>query len=308
MNTQNGDVFSMATDTQLERVDLIATHILDQIAGEEDCRLSGKEIFERALKQNPDMGIPMSSFRVCLSVLASDPTSFITRDPGINGYYLAGDDDTVAYETVTPTEDEHEPHEDAARILSYRALEPMLYPLLVKWLISKGYYSRDTSRVKSNGGWGNTDITGIKLTSVLGSIAVSEIVTIEAKCTHRNWERDIFQAVSHKRFAMRSFYAFVCDASQISKIQDKLQYHCELYGIGVIALSMSPEDYRAYLNFVSGGSKTFDDFEDKATPVMLHPAPYTSVREDKQSSYLESLGIKVMEDLLMWTREAAESN
>mgnify|MGYP006974890755 CR=1 FL=1 len=53
-----------------------------------------------------------------------------------------------------------------------------------------------------------TDVVGLKVSEGLLGQRDLEVATIEAKLTRKSWKQVFFEAVSHKRFSHRAYFAF----------------------------------------------------------------------------------------------------
>ncbi|MEX8504644.1 hypothetical protein [Leptothrix ochracea] len=73
-------------------------------------------------------------------------------------------------------------------------------------------------------------------------------MSIEAKLTDSNWRRVFFEAVSHKRFADRAYFAFSFGSNEpvVSKLPDfqQLREYGEKYRVGILAVFMDLDRHR----------------------------------------------------------------
>jgi hypothetical protein len=173
-----------------------------------------------------------------LTKATDDPDSNIRREPGRYGYIIANDpQSTLAQEA------------EAISVEPKTQREAKLYSLLVDWLISKDYRSEDTSTKRRGGAWGNPDIVGIKEEEVVGGYSHLELVSIEAKVTEKDWRRVFFEAVSHKRFADRAYFAFSFPSEEaiVSALPDymDLREYGEKYRVGILVVFIEPSKYDA---------------------------------------------------------------
>lgn len=125
--------------------------------------------------------------------------------------------------------------------------ESTLYPVLREWLNAKGYSARITATTKSGGTWGNPDVCGIRITEgYLGQREI-EVATVEAKVSQDGWRLQFFEAVSHRRFAHRVYFAFAIGAAAdevgVESVSDaqELRRYAEEFGVGVLAVFVTPE-------------------------------------------------------------------
>ena len=173
--------------------------------------------------------------------------------------------------------------------------EALLYTLLESWLVAQGYQSQDVSAGRSLGKWGNPDVAGISALDSLNGLSI-ELVTIEAKVSLDDWEKWIFEAVSHKRFANRSYFAFAHPEETVTKIPQDMRYYAELYNIGVLVLSM---DNAKYKELQSGNLREPLDSEEVEV-IEIFSAPYNFVQPKYQLKFCNALGISCLKELYRW--------
>jgi len=177
--------------------------------------------------------------------------------------------------------------------------EILLYPILVSWLTAQGYQSKDISLKRSLGKWGNPDVAGIQVEDNLGMKSI-EVLTIEAKISIDNWEQWIFEAVSHRRFANRVYFAFAHPEETIEKIPSEMRYYAELYNIGILILSMENETFK---EFQSGNfRKEFDD--SNITIIEKFTAPYNYVQPKYILQFCRALNINDSKQLYTWGEDS----
>jgi hypothetical protein len=128
---------------------------------------------------------------------------------------------------------------------TYTKREAALYVVLRDWLVGRGYQAKVASNAKTGGTWGNPDVAGIKITEgYLGRHDI-EIATVEAKVSMTAWRQWIFEAVAHKRFAHRAYFAFAfgSDEPGLDRIPDvaDLRKYAERYRVGVLVVFMPTE-------------------------------------------------------------------
>lgn len=117
--------------------------------------------------------------------------------------------------------------------------EMVLYPLVELWLAKKGYTSKDLSRLKSGGKWGNPDIIGVGRWEVFGEVEL-EFASCEVKISESNWEQVIFEAISHKRFSNRSWFCFRTNGKEI--LPAKMEYYAERYRVGIVSIAITDDE------------------------------------------------------------------
>lgn len=233
------------------QVEAVVGYLLEEnrIFASEDA-MSSKELYDAylALKESSPRCFPdlkENTFIVVLNRLSGDINN-ICCDGRKQGYYLY--------------------HGKNAR-----RQEKVLYPLFVEWLDSIGYHARDTSQGKSRK-WQNPDVTGWRTTIVFGSIQ-SEIATIEVKDSLMNWRAEIFEAVAHKKFSNRSYYAFRCSEYELQENRRALLEYAERFRIGLLAITKESDDTEAL---------SIADIQE------IVPAPYDWASPFDQSQYINS--------------------
>ena len=215
-------------------------------------RAKGKELLEWIEHNRADQ-VPLieKSWGSNLTKASNDPTSRLMREPGKYGYILREgheappDDEGVDPPTqVTPPPPTPE---EVPRIFR----EQKLYSLLVEWLLAKDFAAADTSSTKRGGAWGNPDVVGIRIEETIGGASHLELTTIEAKVSDRDWRRVFFEAVSHKRFADRVYFAFSYPSSDpaVSQLPEfnELREYAEKYRVGILVVFMEPEKHSELL-------------------------------------------------------------
>jgi hypothetical protein len=119
-------------------------------------------------------------------------------------------------------------------------VEKDLYPLMELWLEKKGYKSKDMSNLKSGGRWGNPDIIGAERVELFGAVSV-DLASCEIKLSESNWEQVIFEAISHKRFANRSWFCYRV-ANEGEPLPKGMEYYAERYRVGVVQIVLSDKE------------------------------------------------------------------
>ncbi len=251
--------------------------------------LSGRAVFAKALERYPDLGVPENTFLVSLSTLVKDPTSGINCPGRKKGYYFSRaaeklEKEIEAFEeTETPAEQRRKEE------------EKLLYPILLNWLLGQRYRAAITATGRSHGWWGNPDITGINSYDAFGNLSL-DIITIEVKPSMDGWRQWIFEAVSHRRFANRSYFSFAHPAELIPKLPPQLRYYAELYRIGVLVVAV---DNRLFSDLETGRQSQPLPDED-VDIIELYSAPYSPVQPNYQKQFLESLKIKSSIEIARW--------
>lgn len=168
---------------------------------------------------------------------------------------------------------------------SVKLAEKDLYPLTELWLQEKGYTSKDISNLKSGGRWGNPDIIGIDRVDIFGAVEL-DLATCEVKLGIDNWETVIFEAISHKRFANRSWFCYrIEDPNQ--PMPKGMEYYAERYRVGVVQMILSDQDMVA----LKEKSKTPLDLLDNV--IERIPALYDYVPLREQRDLIERADISM---------------
>jgi hypothetical protein len=284
-----------------EKVKFACEHILSSKGKiDSDQTMTGKELLAAAQVDFPERFHSFSSntFLQSLSRAVKDTESSINCLGKRQGYYMSA----VAKEVVgvsVGAEDSLTSTEETP--IARKQKEALLYSVLESWLIAQGYQSANISANRSLGKWGNPDLAGINALDNFGSISL-ELVTIEAKISLENWERWIFEAISHRRYANRSYFAFAHPEETISKIPQDIRYYAELYNIGVLVLSLENETFK---KLIEGTLNTDLDSED-VDILEIYSAPYNFVQPKHQIKFCTALGINCAKELYQWGKPPTE--
>lgn len=253
--------------------------------------LSGPDLYEKAKDAFPGLTVAnQNAYLSALSQWVKEPSSKIICPGRKQGYYTS--------EALAGLLDkgDAEPETSNGKVGIHREKEKLLYPVLKEWLMGQSYRAKDTSTNRAMGKWGNPDLTGIHVAEQLARFSL-EVVTIEAKVSLSDWERWIFEAVSHRRFANRAYFCFAQPEEAIAKIPQDMRYYSELYGIGVLVVSMDAQQFE---RLVSGqlikalAVADVDMYE-------LFSAPYHHVQPRYQERFCRDfLEITTTQHLLTW--------
>jgi len=234
-----------------------------------------------------DLRVGKTSFSAYLSNIVSSAQSAIAsagRGP-YGGYYLSA--------TVRELVEEAQVRTEAPRV--HTKVEEALYPTFRRWLLGHGYSAKITAAMRTLGKWSNPDITGIRVSEHLGRVDI-EIATIEAKRDLTDWERVFFEAVSHRRFANRSYFAFPVPESGEGKLPEDMRYYSELYNVGVLTLIMTDEDYGKYRE---GNLQNLQPY-DANDIIEVLSARFSPVPMSQQRRFCEAIEISDLQSLLRW--------
>lgn len=270
------------------RVKYFAETILREAETNPENTLTTPQLFEKVGPRFGQDAIPnKNTFGAFLSRAAKEKSSKIVLKARRKGFYFKEVKEVVPAipisESITPLE----------MGLTKRRIEAALYPIVRNWLVEEGYDSRITDHTRSGGKWGNPDVTGIKFTENFDSSEL-EIVTVEVKATSEDWERQIFEAISHRRFSNRTYFAFAVDEDWANKLDMDLRYYADLYRIGVLLIEFSSSDFK---NFVDGKPISADP----STVIVneIYSAPFNEIRAEYKRRFLnETLKISSIKELL----------
>lgn len=278
-----------------------------------------KELVRQELKLSSDEAIPNESlipdttFKQNLSNLIKDPNSPITKQEGRYGYFLTTFGNQSEQSSEETSGENSEKKEDVNRgeqdvennpkDIKSSKREFLLYPLLERWLAEQNYrIAENVYNKRKNKTWGNPDIAGIKVEEHLNRFDI-EISTIEVKSSKddwgNNWRIDIFEAISHKRYANRVYFCFAANSDLIGKMMDdisEMKYYCELYRIGLLLVQIEPKLFQRFHN--NNLSNFAEDDKDGVQIVEKFPAPFESVPLKYQRDFCEkTLEIKNITEL-----------
>jgi hypothetical protein len=305
MNSENLELTKPSLDelkTYQQKVKTACEYILENRKKlDQSSTLSTSELFNIAQQEFPeDFGgdFSKSTFSVYLSFSVKDTQSSINCLGRRKGYYIS----TKAKEIVEKsTETDTTAIADEESVVKRHQKELLLYPVLESWLIAQGYQAENVSSTRSLGKWGNPDVAGINPMDNFSGLSL-EVVTIEAKTSLDNWERHIFEAVSHRRFANRSYFAFAHPEETISKIPQDMRYYAELYNIGVLVLSLENETFDKLIKGTLQNPCEFDEVD----IMEIYSAPYNFVQPRYQIKFCDAVGITCVKELYQWGKRNTE--
>lgn len=279
--------------TRFEQVKIIAEHFLG-IAKATDITkaVSSVKIYESYKKYREEHHdspeINKNTFQIYLSKISTEPESKINCEGKKKGYYL---DDLVPTldETLGIEDGESDSKDDKGDDQGF--LEKDLYPILEEWLLENDYERVKDISQKKGSKWSNPDVLGIKTEILFGNVE-SELTTIEAKQTAKDWKQWIFQAVAHTLFANRSYFAFSHSEAHINKIDKDLKHYAENFGIGILIIALSKEDFKKIAN-----NKPFKLNDDNYSVIEYVPAQYKKPHLRYKSKFLSEIGISDLKSL-----------
>ncbi|MDQ1350024.1 MAG: hypothetical protein QG657_325 [Acidobacteriota bacterium] len=273
-------------ETKYEKVLELAKEALKKLnATTFENRKKADDIYQSIKKEHKEVvtEVPLENFRQYISAFTRDDNSPIAKKTGSNGYYIE----------IESSDTPKELSNEKIRLNQ----EKKLYPIVINWLKQKGFSVKDTSDKKIMGKWGNPDVTGIKVDEHFGKKEI-EINTIEVKSTDANYEQLFFEAVSHRRWANRSYFAFAAPDGFQEKNNEVLRYYSELFHVGIIIIEMAKDDFD---KFKDGKlDKKEEEILETAGVYELSSVLYESKPLKWQKQYLEGLGIKEEKDIYTW--------
>jgi len=280
---------NLATDSHAA-VMIAAEYSLDELGATNDqSKKSASDIVAHVFDElKITLPVSRDTFYPYLSnVVTSASSKIVSAGRGRGGgYYLSEQAEQVVLATASQETSSPPVHGN---------LEEQLYPIFHRWLVGQGYNSRVTGSMRSLGKWSNPDISGIRVSEHFGRFDI-EISTIEAKRNLENWEQFFFQAVSHRRYANRAYFAFPVLESTKDKLPEDMRYYSELYNVGVLTLILSEEDYRFYR---SGQPLTpADAYVGDVVEVLAARSGHVPM--SYQRRFCEALEIRDIQGLLGW--------
>ncbi len=223
----------------------------------EDKRINGKDI-QKWVKDNArefefDVNDLLASWGAYLTRATADPNNRIAREPGKYSFILRDKEKDTEVPGILENEENANVKVEESRDQSgNQKRENILYDLFVEWLQSRGYKADITAMRKTGGRWGNPDVTGLLLIEDPFGRQELEIGTIEVKVSDSDWKKDFFEAVSHKRFSHRAYFAFpvLSDEPSIEQIKgyEELRNYGEKYNVGILVLFLPEQDYNTLNN------------------------------------------------------------
>lgn len=237
-------------------------------------------ILESIKRINPEMN--HNTVGAYLSALAKDPTSGIVLAGKGRGYYYVKPEQGLIQISESPTKQEAKKRVER---------EKKLYPIVRQWLLEKSYRVKDTSSARGNDKWGNPDITGLKVIDTVSETKEVELVTVEVKNSFEDWREVIFEAISHTRFANQVYFCFAYSEDYRRKIETEMFFYAEEFGIGILGIEMSDEDYQKFIQ--DGVVPNYDNID----MVELQTPPFKLLRPYFREKFFKTLGVGKLSDL-----------
>ena len=248
--------------------------------------LSGKDTFEKLKRLLLASGlqsafIAKNTFLAYLSKAASIAGTDIYCNGRKQGYYTKNEEQIESVDDSTNEKAE--------------VGESALYQLFKDWLDKKGYNSKVTSDQKKNGAWGNPDVVGIRVSEILHQKSI-EIVSIECKKTSDVWQKWIFEAVAHRRFSDRAYFAFAQSEDVLPKITEALFRDAEYFRVGILVLKMEDSAFQHFRKTGELGLKN-------PKIVELYPAPLSIPQLLARKKFFDNQDIREESDLHTFGQE-----
>jgi hypothetical protein len=288
------DVEGLSQLSSIEWVGKVAEAALQDLkASSVDTPKTRDEVLTKVKAAGLPIEISDGTFKIYLGKVASSLDSPITSTgrKRSGGLYISPASAATATAFSVQAIDQEVPIAEKARVEK----EKLLYHVLTQWLMQKNYRARDISSGRALGKWSNPDVAGIQIHDHFGSIEL-EVATIEAKVSIKDWRQYIFEAISHRRYANRAYYAFAVPEDSAEKESDEIRYYSEKFGVGVLAIEISNDLYESLLN----GSRQDPVSEDDAEVREVYSPAYSSVPLRYRREFCEAIGITRIEDLGSW--------
>lgn len=282
-------ILSLKEENQTVLINAISQYILEQHkCFEPKDAMLGKDVYSRYIElqqKHPSiLEIAQNSFGVTLSLIShsSSSTSPIKSAGKKQGYY-------VDKEMLSP--------DTAVNKASIKLKEKDLYSILTKWLNTKTDKAIDASSKRGAKRWQNADILGVSFINDVGREDF-ELHAMEVKVLHNNWRVDLFQAVSHSRFANRSYFAFLLRGSDIDKLENDFKEYAYQFGIGLVAIVIKDEYWNNILAKKQELALSDTDDDSICEIREISFAPYHKVNPTIRTTFLEqAFDIRSIQDL-----------
>ena len=203
------------------------------------------------------------------------------------GYYL--DDEILSENSVgRPEETLDVPVRDGTNII---LRESDLYPIVAGWLKLNKQYKQVSSQhanARSGGIWQNPDIVAINSVDHVGLIDV-EIATCEVKLTHLQWRQYIFEAVSHRMRADRSYFVFRVNDDSF-QIEPEMYRYAEKFKVGIVIIYLKDDEIAKVKRFTDLSEQDKISLIENVEEIV--PAPRESIEIPIKIEMLRRLSIE----------------
>jgi hypothetical protein len=276
---------NMKEKNSFEKVEAVVSHIL-QLEGMTSSDTEG--LFPREIKDKYD------SLKIKDSQIVDiNPNTFSTqitecwKDDG-SKYIWKNDKNKLYFNDNREQESRIEAVEEGSveQANAEKSKEKDLYPIFEDWLKNKVTYAIDSSsktgsRNYGSRVWQNPDILGVKFNYDIYATRKYTLTSIEIKQNSDNWQRDIFEAVSHSMFTHYTYFAFM--RSGVDQIDKAMKIYAHEFKIGILYLTNKSNDK--------------DSLGDDWEIIEYVPAPYHEPNIEIHDAFLKAHEIKTIEDL-----------
>jgi len=245
---------------------------LEALGKTKNKNIKGNQLLEWILNNKDQFDFNVELIKVSwgayLTRAILDPETKIAREPGKYSLILDNKKSEIVQESLTDEESNPtaKPGNIEQQSPDRQKREEILYNLLAEWLSLQKYNAEVRADSRKGCKWGNPDIVGIMLVDdPLGRQQI-EIGTIEAKISLADWRKEFFEAVSHKRFSNRSYFAFAIGANRPIIDKNTIPYYEELrkygekYNVGILVVFLVVINYNKLTKEnISGLNLTLDN-------------------------------------------------
>lgn len=257
--------------------------------------ISTKELLQKLRDKVPDAKPDYLYYRVVLESSKDQDSPINSTGKGKGGGYFYEELADLTEDKAAIVPDVVEAVEKAEK-RKYDQIEKRLWKPVARWLLANKQptqVSADVASKKKGGVWGNPDVVGLAPLKRLGFFDI-EITSIEVKPSLSRWEYFFFEAVSHKRFAERSYFAFYEESFHKYKIDDLVSY-AEKYGVGLLQIDLTEDQFASLEDWGGMTGSTRDDVISAFREI--YPAPYSPVELRMKCDFLENIEIKYDEEV-----------
>ena len=243
-----------------------------------------------------------SSLRILLSKAANEDNSsgIVSLGRGRGGGYWLNELVQTTVEAITKASKE----EELARREGRVQRETALYSPIKRWLALLGQRSQITAAQRGSQKWSNPDVVGIRVARNFGLTDI-EITSVEVKVSSASWRHDIFEAISHKRFANCVYYCYPVTEG-LDKLDEDQSRYAELYKIGILHVYLEELQLDTILAGPIVPPNLLDGIDVVEAVEVRIPAPYDFISPRYQIEFLKSLGLS--DDEALWNFGATTDN
>lgn len=243
-----------------------------------------------------------ASWSVYLSKATKEGNSRLVANPYGHGYLLSEILPEKPEKPEKPKdkkEEEKLQKEEEQKNRAYTEQEKSLYPIFKDWALTICKRAKDNSIKRRGGAWSNPDIVGINIVNDPCGVDHLETLTIEVKVSDNDWQKEFFQAVAHKRFSHRAYFAYAAPVNH--KPDPDMRRYAEKYNVGILCLRLADADFSQF-----AGKKPIDLKKYEVSDIREEwPASYEYVSMNEIVEFLEYLGIHKRDDIYSFGDELA---